>query len=107
MAWSSRESHIIRHAKCLIDHLSSLHAGIRARGAKPVNVVLHDIEAARCNEASEQMVIEWERGHFVDIGLEVLGEPDVLGDDLGSCLDVGSGSFDGIGDSPASRAASS
>lgn len=95
------ETHVIGDTSRLVNHAGRLHASRGGDGTKPVNLVLDDEQTTRGDETGQLVVIGRERLGVGGERVECRTEPDVLGDDLGSRLDVLSSSLLRVGDTPA------
>lgn len=96
------DTHVVLDTKGLVDLSSGNLAVVGGEVSKPLHVgILGDVETSWSNEAGKEMVIDWEAVNLVDVGLESLGEPDVLSDNLGGGLDVGASGLLVVGQTPA------
>lgn len=104
MATDLRNTHVLGNTEGLVDFASDNWAVVGGDVSEPLHVgVLSDVETSWSDQTSEKMVINWKAIDVADVLFESFGEPDVLGDDLRSSLDVGSFRLLVVGETPASR----
>lgn len=97
-----RDTHVVWDTESLVNLPGIVHASPAGVGAKPVRLRVFDNEqTARSDEAGPHMMIEGEVVDLVDVRFEVLGEPNVLGDNLGGGLSVKTLRLHLVGESPA------
>lgn len=101
MSPHQREAHIVRHAVRLVDLPCGLHAARRRDRAQPVDVVLHDEQAARHDQGGKHVVVLGHRRRRAGVRVQAGREPDVLADNLARRLDVGPGPALRVADAPA------
>src|SRR5690606_21309658 len=83
------DTHVVCNAESLVDLASNSGASVRREVSEPLHVgVFRDVETSWGDQTSKHMVVEWEAVDLVNVLLKLLGEPDILSDDLLSGLDV-------------------
>lgn len=95
------ETHEGGFAPGLVDETAGVHATGGGDGAEPVDVVLHGKETAGDGEGSKHVVVDGHGAGGAGVGVEVLGEPHVLANDLAGSLDVLASALLLVRDTPA------
>ena len=101
-----REAHVLRHTESLPDFVRSDHAAIATPRTQPdIRRILDGQQRSGSHHARQHVMVKWQGVGAVHKRVKALGEPDILGHDLGGGLHhVAHGLF-GEGEPPTSVAA--